>query len=540
MNGFWADAASGKLSIIVAGFLTNTAYHAAKRTIQSSSGLSNNAILIYKWHLTKRDFRIRFTNIPELQHGYQRFANNLGLRHYWQILHHCRTFDEYKNILPTASCQQNPIALIHKLVDSRESHQLDDLAFDKMQESMRHLLVSGRAISALEEEPMKAEPLLPALDAALRDPKSPIQTHLVFGMDMLLSTYKSFLWPKEQTNKVNCRIASLKFANDIIKSITNCMPCLEKLCLCPTPDHCTCPSKQYICEFRGKLELYVQEKRFDLYYQAPWVASGHMIEILCSSMYEGVNLCCASNYVMAVLHLYNALLEVSPQMQPVTWLDQMCVIFTKSLFPGSIPKSNFSSVFRRSSGGHLIKTSSSHNGNQFLFSRGPSYFSERPTGCPQLSRFYTQHVINYQLSAGQWVQLYEERRVDNPTPSQIRAASQQLRSTVFSVTLEKIKDSVLPEFEGDMPVARVDYFSVFRVCIHILEDLCLHIEGCNAPATAQRGFELVDTLLGDIGQHEKDSKLSRLLPYPRSLNKAVLAFASLDKDRSLRGFAWDI
>ncbi|KAJ5209460.1 hypothetical protein N7449_003839 [Penicillium cf. viridicatum] len=137
-----------------------------------------------------------------------------------------------------------------------------------MQESMRDLLVSGRTISALEEESMKAEPLLPALDAALGDPKSPIPTHLVFGMDMLLSTYKSLLWPKQQTNKVNCRIASLKFANNIIKSITNCMRCLEKLCWCQTPDHCTCPSKQYICEFRSKLELYVQKKRFDLYYQA--------------------------------------------------------------------------------------------------------------------------------------------------------------------------------------------------------------------------------------------------------------------------------
>lgn len=540
MNGFWVDAASGNLSIILAGFLTNTAYHAVERIMQSSTGLADNAILISKWYLTKRDFRIRFTDIPELQHDYQRFANNLGLMHYWQILHHCRTLDEYKEILPTAGSQQDPRDFIHRLVDSRASYNLDDSAFDKMQGSMRQLLVSGRAISSLEEERMKAEPLLPALDAALKNPKSPIPTHLVFGMDMLLSTYKSFLWSNEHTNQANCQIISLKFANDVIKSITDCMPCLEKLCWCQTPDNCTCPYKQYICDFRSKLETYFQEKRFDLYYQAPWVASGHMIEILYLSMYEGVNLCCASNYVMTVLHLYNALLEVSPQMQRVTWLDQMCVIFTKSLFPGSIPKSNFSSVFRRSSGGQLIKTSSLHSENDFRFSRGPSFFSDRPTGCPQLSRFYAQHMINYQLSGELWVRIYEERRVDNPTPSQIRAASQQLSSTVFTVTMEKIKNTVLPELEGDIPVARIDYFAVFRVCIQILEDLCVHMEGSNDPATAQRGYELVDALLGDIGQHEKDAELGRWLPYLRPLNKAVLAFASLDKDRSLREFAWDI
>ncbi|KAJ5729884.1 uncharacterized protein N7483_004392 [Penicillium malachiteum] len=99
-------------------------------------------------------------------------------------------------------------------MDSHDSFGLDNQAMDKIQESMRQVLVSGRAISDLEEEkPMRAEHLLPALDKALGDKTSPIPTYLVFGMEMLLSTYKSFPWSNTERNPADCRLSSLKFAN---------------------------------------------------------------------------------------------------------------------------------------------------------------------------------------------------------------------------------------------------------------------------------------------------------------------------------------
>lgn len=127
----------------------------------------DNEILISKWYFTKKAFRIRFTDIPELQQGYQRFSVRLGLWHYWKILNHCRTRDEYKEILPHAGGLQHPRDFIHNLTDSTDSFKLDDIAMDTIQENMRQLLISGRAISALEEKPMKAEHLLAALDKAL-------------------------------------------------------------------------------------------------------------------------------------------------------------------------------------------------------------------------------------------------------------------------------------------------------------------------------------------------------------------------------------
>ncbi|KAL3478441.1 hypothetical protein BJX99DRAFT_256561 [Aspergillus californicus] len=539
LNEYWTDVASGKLSIVVAGFLSNTAYHAVERIVRSSPGLMDTKMVIQKWYFTKNNFRIRFTDIPELQQGYQRFSTEFGLWQYCQILTHCRTLDEYKEIVPGAGELQHPKDFIHNHADNKDSFSLDDIAMDKIQESMRQLLISGRAISALEERPMMAEHLLPALDKALQDQNSPIPTYLVFGMEMLLSTYKAFLWSNEHMNEAHCRLTALKFANNVIKSIEDCMPCLSQLCWCQNQNHCTCPFNEFICNFQCKLRDYVREKRFDLYYQAPWVASGHIIEILQSSMYEGVYLCCASNYVAAVLHLYNALRQVNPQMQQIPWLDQMCGIFKKSLFPGSIPNANFSSCFRRSGGGNLLKTSDSHARNRFKFSRGNSFISNRPAACHRLSLFYSQHMMDYELAEDILMQISEGRQIDHPTPSQIKSALQKVNSKPFPVTMDKIKDAVLPELQGDQPIARVDFFTIFRVCIQILEELCTHMEE-NTKASAQNGFEWVDYLLEQISEHQKDDHVAPLLPFFSPLKRAMLPFASLDKDKILSEFAWNI
>lgn len=315
--------------------------------------LADNEVLKRKWNSTRRNFRFRFTNIPGLQSAYARFSEDLGLWHYGRILHDCRTRPEHNEVLPNAGSQQDPADFIRKPADGREAFPIDDAALDKMQEDMRQLLPTGRAISQLEEEPMRAEPLLPALDAALQDRGSPIPTHLFFGMEMLLSSYKAYLCSSDH-KQPNCRVLSLSFANHVLNSIRSCVQYLHWLCLCQDTDRCTCLQMEWICDFQCKLQAYVQEIRFDLYYQAPWVAAGHMIEVLYWSMYEGIDLCCGTNYVTAVLHLYNALREVIPNMRRVLWLDEMCNIFRDSLFLGSLPQSNFSSVF----GEHLVVNSS--------------------------------------------------------------------------------------------------------------------------------------------------------------------------------------
>jgi hypothetical protein len=93
-----------------------------------------------------------------------------------------------------------------------------------MQESIRQLLTSDRGISGLEaseQDHHVSEPLLPLLKQALADASVPIPTHLVFGMEMLLLSYKAFLWPGDEIEKRNRRITALRFSQEVTEAISS-------------------------------------------------------------------------------------------------------------------------------------------------------------------------------------------------------------------------------------------------------------------------------------------------------------------------------
>jgi hypothetical protein len=125
-------------------------------------------------------------------------------------LQDCRISKEYEKIIPTAGSPQKPDAFIRKPTESwRELTGYDDDAMDKMQESIRLILSIKRAISSIEpSEDLQymGEPLLPLVDKFLKDNNEPIPLHLVFGYEMLLSSYKAFMWLNQTINNQNCRI----------------------------------------------------------------------------------------------------------------------------------------------------------------------------------------------------------------------------------------------------------------------------------------------------------------------------------------------
>ncbi|KAJ5312634.1 hypothetical protein N7508_003464 [Penicillium antarcticum] len=87
--------------------------------------------------------------------------------------------------------------------------------------------------------------------------------------------------------------------------------------------------------------------------------------------------------------------------------------------------------------------------------------------------------------------------------------------------MEKVKEAMSAKFQGDAPIAKIDFFAVFRACIKILEDLCTHL-GHNTRGDARLGFELVDSLLKQLTEYERDAKLAHKLPPILLLKKAVL------------------
>lgn len=111
---------------------------------------------------------------------------------------------------------------------------LDDHAMDQMLESMRLILRTEGDLASLElSEASKHtnEPLLKLLNEVLTDKNIPIPTQLVFGMELLVSSYKAFLWQEGVSNPINCRITALKFAQEIYQSASTAFDSFEHLCV---------------------------------------------------------------------------------------------------------------------------------------------------------------------------------------------------------------------------------------------------------------------------------------------------------------------
>lgn len=91
-------------------------------------------------------------------------------------------FEDFRGIIPPLS------------QDNRESHLKDYLAIYQMLNHMRQPLASKRAIAALESPKVPqpvCEPLVSFIDKAFSDSELPIHVQLVFGIGMLLSSYKA-------------------------------------------------------------------------------------------------------------------------------------------------------------------------------------------------------------------------------------------------------------------------------------------------------------------------------------------------------------
>lgn len=83
-----------------------------------------------------------------------------------------------------------------------------------------------------------------------------------------------------------------------------------KSCHCRCVDGSDLELDSLLRLFEKRLDGYLSETRFDLYYQTPWIAGQYMQEILSLATDYGLRLWDQHNYVAAVLHLYNMLLQL--------------------------------------------------------------------------------------------------------------------------------------------------------------------------------------------------------------------------------------
>jgi hypothetical protein len=147
--------------------------------------------------------------------------------------------------------------------------------------------------------PSDINPLLSDISAFLESEDEHPNLSLVFGVHLLLETYKCYIWKTKTVTKTNCRLQALRFAKEA-----------KEMVQIPLPHCCDPMVRAMQVADAAYLDEYLAENGFNLYCQSPWTAGFHMCEILHHSMDAGLRLCNSEGRVGAILHIYNALRQL--------------------------------------------------------------------------------------------------------------------------------------------------------------------------------------------------------------------------------------
>ena len=410
--------------------------------------------------------------------------------------------------------------------DGPRQTEAEHIAMDLMLKTMKQLLCNEDELC--KDFTLDINPLLVDVKDYLDSESKLVTTSLVFGMQLLVESFKSFRFCEGAIQGINCRTMALRFAQEVDGFLKDVFDNESKMsCTCCTCHRCG-DANLYgnLLSLQIQLRDYVGQKRFDLYYQTPWVAGQHMQEILSLATYYGLELCDRYKYLAAVLHLYNLLVQLEILGDKIPLLESLCSSLQDSVFLGSPPSRNYHSHFIRYLGGRLDigNASGQYQACRLKIPKSVSTGSEptRRLLPNQISRFYEMENRRYSIDADKWADIYQAKKQSKATRQEKARIVDRIHSTSFAVSLLQLKDYAAPEFSGDFPIARINYFAIHLVCMRVLEKIApvgeyQLLRGAKPPA-ASIGMQLVTELLQKVDEDQKDSFRERvLLPKLRPL-----------------------
>lgn len=337
-------------------------------------------------------------------------------------------------------------------------------------------------------------PLLVPLQVFYEMKGSSMQTDLVFGLHLLVESYKSFTLSKGPVSMPNSRIQMLRFVQDVKNSLSRAR-LLRPLMVDSACDCTECrehPLSNALIKFDRELAHLATEKRFDLYHQAPWVAGHQMNKILSKAMALGLQLCDRMQYLGTVLHLYNMLRQYDAIDEETVVLEKLCTVVAQGVFSGSRPDCNFFAKYAASIGGRLsFDRSKRHKPNpngELCSSCGDRHepsngadrnwritmpkHSIRQLNSHRISTFHGLHDCQFQYECHCWPHVWHGLDKDkNVTEKQISQVRNELSVHPCASILDHLEGVVGAELEGDFPVAKINWLEIYITCTEISANL---------------------------------------------------------------------
>ncbi|KAK3625765.1 hypothetical protein LTR22_023419 [Elasticomyces elasticus] len=308
-----------------------------------------------------------------------------------------------------------------------------------------------------------------------------------FGLWLLLDSCKTYFFAtQDKIAASSCRLQALQFTQRALPSITAVLEDSTMPCRCPDT-----LALRLEC-VQTEMEAFVHAKCFDLYFQSPWVCGGHILTMVEALFYYGLRLFSYRNYVGSVLHMYNLLRQLS-SLEEIPILEHICQAFEQTFFPGGRPNRHFRACYTRYRGGrlHFDSHSSTHkNGCHSV--QVPVHTARATSGMGKRAEMkdcrldYRRVSVlmeikhkDYRLDTATWDRLlsrheaHHEQSSNSPkragTCSHHRQPSQGSCLPDYGTRLLSLGEAVRADFEGPMPVAKLNLFKIYLACVRITE-----------------------------------------------------------------------
>ncbi|KAI9705500.1 MAG: hypothetical protein M1836_006255 [Candelina mexicana] len=541
----WEHTATGSNPLVVAALITNVAFaivHEIDSRLCFILGNADPEALFVRYTALLSSL----SRIPQRSEGVSpclACAFGEDLRRPWQILL------SFKNGLHKDQGDvprfQKPTDYIVSLNDNRL--EAEQISWTMMLRSMVNLIASatGRGPTDIM---WLCSPFVDEIRAFLLADGATQGIKCAFGLRVILEGFKGHLWSLESTpNKINCRVEALRFTEEVIISVGSV--------LCDSTMPCRCPHTlaSYLERYRNDLLAYTKESAFDLYFQSPWVAGSHMLEILDMAFYYGLRLCSYRNYVGSVLHVYNVLIKFG-NLQTVPLFEGLSKVFLDVIFLGECPSRNFASCLMRFMGGR-IRFSNAHPGRTYSAQHSCGWDMEMPRApifegkglrkeisderfkYDKFSLFYQIKEAGYTLNDGLWAQVFGGRKGKKASRREKFEARRKLeRVTTSHHPLHYVEQAVLKDFEGDFPVAKINLYEVYLACANIVSRVSDDIHGVKG----DHCLCFVETLLKAADRYQAHRQTLKSFPQPHMLRITEQAFRDVLEGRPLSEFFWRI
>lgn len=325
---------------------------------------------------------------------------------------------------------------------------------------------------------------------------------------------------------------------------------------------------------QATLSDFIDTRRFDIFYQAPWVSGQHMVDNLARASDFGAKAWHHAYYVGTTLHIYHTLLKlevINPTDFPL--IEKLCNIFESAVFLGHRPTRNFLSCYQRWSGGCVSfpkgrcsgMHSHSHTGGMgkkwsLKYVKDVSQGGNHPNRGfhpSKISLFSLLVKRNFSLDDDVLVWTYCSKcnrvsglvrklpfciahslHLSQIMKKDIHAARSRRDSVSFAAqSVEAVQEKLLDEFQGDFPVARMNYFRIYELCVAILQRIHEaehpkqdpgHICSC-----------VSGRLLSAADQYVDDMRVFKAFLDRRLIETCKQGFQSALKDKSFNDYLWN-